>query len=232
MCGRYSLTTPVEVLRRLFGFAEVPNLAPRYNIAPTQEVPVVRLGDDGARHLHLLRWGLIPSWAKDRKIGNRLIMARGESVASTPAFRAAFLSRRCLVPADGFYEWKIEQGQRRPWRITPVESEAFAFAGLWERWRDPQSADAVDSFTIITTIANALLKPIHDRMPVILETQDQQRWLQPSAGDDGRDLLRPFAVQGLRAYPVGPVVNSPANDVPECFTEVTARPADSQLPLL
>jgi putative SOS response-associated peptidase YedK len=225
MCGRYSLTTPVEALRRLFGFAELPNLAPRYNIAPTQDVPVVRFGPDDARHLGLLRWGLIPSWARDRAMGNRLINARAEGVATTPAFRAAFKSRRCLVPADGFYEWRTENGIRQPWRITLGDGGPFAFAGLWEAWRDPASGQVVESFAIITTDANALVKPIHDRMPVILDPQDYDRWLTASATDPGLGLLRPCAADRLRAYRVDPIVNNPRNDDPACLVEKPAAPS-------
>ena len=227
MCGRYSLITAVEALRRLFSFVELPNLAPRYNIAPTQEVPVVR-GDGGARHLALLRWGLIPPWAKDRAIGSRLINARAESVAAASAFRDAFKSRRCLVPADGFYEWSGEAKQRRPWRITAASGEPFAFAGLWERWTDRAAKETVESFTIVTTEANAVTKPIHNRMPVILDARDYDQWLTSPDTDACQPLLRPCADNLLRAYPVDPIVNNHRNDVPACIAERTEVSASQQ----
>jgi putative SOS response-associated peptidase YedK len=227
MCGRYSLTTPVEGMRRLFDFPELPNLAPRYNIAPTQEAPVIRRDEQGARHMALLRWGLIPSWAKDRAIGNRLINARSETVASKPAFRGAFRSRRCLVPADGFYEWQSEGGKKLPWRIGLAGGASFAFAGLWERWQDKTENAGVESFTIITTDANETVRPIHGRMPVILAPGDHEQWL--AASDPARlaGLLRPYAGRDLRAYRVGTAVNSPRNDGPACIAPLD-NPAEMQ----
>ncbi len=151
MCGRYSLTTPVEGLRHLFEFPERPNLAPRYNIAPTQEAAVFRRDEGGGMHLLQMRWGLIPSWAKDKSISARLINARSETVATQPAFRTAFRQRRCLVPADGFYEWRKEGTKKLPWRFHLADSAPFCFAGLWESWRDPETKAPLESFTIITT---------------------------------------------------------------------------------
>lgn len=168
MCGRYSITTPVEGMRRVFGFPERPNLEPRYNLAPTQSAPIVRLGEDGRRHLASLRWGLIPSWAKEAAIGSKLINARSETLAEKPSFRGPLKSRRCLVPADGFYEWLKTDAGKQPYRIALADGGVFAFAGLWDRWALP-GQDAVESFTIITTAANELLSPIHDRMPVMLD---------------------------------------------------------------
>jgi len=224
MCGRYSLTTPVESLRRLFEFPELPNLAPRYNVAPTQEAPVVRRGDDGDSHLALLRWGLIPSWAKDRTIASRLINARAETVATTNAFRAAFKSRRCLVLADGFYEWRTEGDRRQPHRIVRADGGAFAMAGLWESWRDKAGDTVLESFTIITTEANALVKTIHARMPVILDAHDHAAWLGSPAIEERRALLRPCPPEMLHAYRVGPRVNSPRNDDAACIA--AAPPAE------
>jgi putative SOS response-associated peptidase YedK len=174
MCGRYSLTSPVEAVRKVFGFAARPNLAPRANIAPSQEVAAVRLGpgesgdvgqEHGGRCFVWLRWGLIPAWAKDPAIGNRMINARAETLAEKPAFRSAFRKRRCLILADGFYEWKSESGRKQPYRITLTGGGPFALAGLWERWTDPQGAGTIESCTIITTEANARLREIHHRMP-------------------------------------------------------------------
>ncbi len=212
MCGRYSLTTPVEAVGRLFEVAERPNLPPRYNIAPSQEAPVVRADGAGGRVLAPMRWGLIPSWAKEAKIGYRMINARAETVAEKPAYRSAFRHRRCLVPADGFYEWRKLGAAKQPYRITRADGAPFAFAGLWERWRAPDGA-VIDSFTIITTVANDLLRPIHDRMPVILDPADFGPWLE--AG--GVERLVPYTDAKLEAVPVSTRVNSPKHDDPACI---------------
>ena len=173
MCGRYMMTSPVEALRQLFLFEERPNLMPRYNIAPTQDVPIVRLTRDGqARELIMVRWGLVPFWADDLKIGNRLINARRESVHTMRPFREAYSRRRCLVPADGFFEWRKEGKARQPFLIRRRDHAPFAFAGLWERWKDPSDGTVIRSCTIITCPANELVAPIHDRMPVILAPED------------------------------------------------------------
>ncbi len=226
MCGRYSLTTPEEALRRLFQYrGPARNVAARYNIAPTQEAPVVRLtpaesgaASAGGPELAMLRWGLIPSWAKEAAIGSRMINARAETVAEKPAFRNAFRERRCLVPADGFYEWAHANGAKQPWRIHRADDGPLAFAGLWERWR--QAGETVESFTIITTDANAALLPIHERMPVVLDPPDFAAWLD--AEDTPRDhalaLLRPYAGDALAAYKISTHVNSPRNDDKNCFT--------------
>jgi putative SOS response-associated peptidase YedK len=225
MCGRYSLTTPVEGLRRVFGFLEQPNLAPRYNIAPSQEIAAVRLGEDGGRHFAWLRWGLIPSWAKDIKIGYRTINARAETAAEKPAFRAAFRKRRCLVLADGFYEWqKQDKGAKQPYRVTLAEGGPFGFAGLWESWRDPESGERIESATIVVTEANDLLRPIHDRMPVILAPADFDAWLDAERPREAaRALLRPYPAAALAAYPVSTRVNKVANDDPEVIAPLEAE---------
>ena len=216
MCGRYLLTSPIDLLRQVFRFMERPNLGPRYNIAPTQEVAIVRLTRDGERpELIMMRWGLVPYWADDIKIGNRLINARAESVERTPAFREAYQRRRCLVPADGFYEWRKEGRRRQPFLIRRRDQAPFAFAGLWERWQQP-GGQILRSCTIVTCPANPLLAEIHDRMPVILAPDDHARWLDPAAGE-GRAVLRPCPADWLEAIPVSPRVNSPANDDPDCL---------------
>ena len=215
MCGRYTLTTPLEGLREVFLFEGAPNLAPRYNIAPTQEVPAVRLGpEDGKRHLVPLRWGLIPSWAKEASIGSRMINARAESVSEKPAFRAAFRQRRCLIPADGFYEWQARpSGPKQPYHIARPEGGPFAFAGLWERWADRAGGEAVESFTIVTTEANRGLEAIHHRMPVVLAPADHAAWLDPeAAGDALQALLRPAPEETFVATPVSTRVNAVRND--------------------
>ena len=217
MCGRYSLTTPVEGLRRVFGFLEQPNLGPRYNIAPSQEVAAVRLGDDGRRHFAWLRWGLIPSWAKEARIGNRMINARAETVAENPAFRAAFRRRRCLVLADGFYEWqKRENDAKQPYRITLADDGPFGFAGLWESWTNPEGGERIESVTIIVTEANDLLRSINDRMPVILVPRDIDAWLDAAGPREAAQaLLRPYPAAALAAYPVSTRVNKVTNDDPD-----------------
>jgi putative SOS response-associated peptidase YedK len=222
MCGRYMLTTPVDALRQLFLFTERPNLAPRYNIAPTQEVPVVRRTRDGAgRELIMVRWGLVPYWADDPKIGNRLINARRESVARTAAFREAYQRRRCLVPADGFFEWQKEGRTRQPLLVRRKDQAPFAFAGLWERWPQP-GGGVLRSCTIITCPPNELIAPVHDRMPVILASEDYERWLDPSRAD-GRELLEPYPAAELEAFPVSPRVNSPQYDDPECIAPLAVQ---------
>jgi len=223
MCGRYSLTTPLEAVTNLFGVAGRPNFPARYNIAPTQDVPVVRAADgdgdgdgDGGRRLDLLRWGLVPHWAKDLKVGSRMINARAESAAKSPAFRNAFRQRRCLVPADGFYEWrKLPGGTKQPYRIT-LKAGLFAFAGLWEAWHDP-AGETVRTFTILTTDANELLMPIHDRMPVILAPADYDAWLGAEDPAAVQALLQPFPAAAMVATPVSARVNNVRNDDAACI---------------
>ena len=186
----------------------------RYNIAPTQEVLTVVGGEN--RRAGLMRWGLIPHWAKDPKIGNRMINARAETVAERPVFREALRRRRCLVPADGFYEWQGSGRARRPMRFAMRSGEPFAFAGLWSVWTDPQG-NRVPSYTIITTTANDLLRPIHDRMPVILPRDLEEFWLDRSVDDAEAlgSILAPYPSDAMEAYAVSPLVNSAANDGPE-----------------
>jgi putative SOS response-associated peptidase YedK len=220
MCGRFVLRTPVEELRRAFGFVEQPNLMPRYNVAPTQEVPVIRQRRNpaGERTLQLLRWGLIPAWAEDTKKGASLINARAESVTEKPSFRSAFRRRRCLVPADGFYEWRADGKRKQPYLIQRRDRAAFAFAGLWERWTPKETGEGpafIDSFTIVTTTANALLHPLHERMPVILRPDQYASWLDPDAEPDRLlALLKPAPEDWLSYGPVGREVNAARADGP------------------
>ena len=211
MCGRYSLTTPIEALRGLFGFDELPNLEPRYNIAPTQEVAVVRSDDAGAgRTLTRMRWGLIPSWAKEASIGSRMINARAETVAEKPAFRAAFRHRRCLIPADGFYEWKkVGKDGKQPWRVGLDGGAPFAFAGLWEAWLSPDG-DEIETCTIVTTEAAPAIAVIHPRMPVILDPAAYTVWLGGEPKEAGA-ALGPYR-SALAAHPVSDRVNNVRND--------------------
>jgi putative SOS response-associated peptidase YedK len=229
MCGRYLLTSPVDALRQLFLFEQRPNLMPRYNIAPTQDVPIVRLTRDAAtrdgtgRELIMARWGLVPFWAGDLKIGNRLINARRESVHTMRAFREAYARRRCLVPADGFFEWRKDGKARQPLLFRREDRAPFAFAGLWERWKNPGDGSVVRSCTIITCPANALVTPIHDRMPVILAAEDHARWLDAAAGD-ARGLLVPCPAAWLESFPVNPRVNNPKYDDPDCIEPAAEQP--------
>ena len=231
MCGRFTQRfswREVHAFLSLTGSAR--NLRSRYNVAPTQEVAVVRAADDG-RRLSMLRWGLIPGWAKDPRIGSRLINARAETASSKPSFRAAFRARRCLVPADGFYEWTGGRGAtRQPWLIGLEDAVLFAFAGLWERWTVPEGivltgslsacrpGDSVETFTILTTAAHEAVAALHHRMPVILPPDAFDPWL---AGESVP--LDPYAPPALTVRPVSTLVNSPANDDPRCI-EPVARP--------
>jgi len=212
MCGRYLLKTALEELARIFGFTERPNLMPRYNIAPTLEVPVIRQRREpaGQRSIAALRWGLVLPWADDPKAGPPLINARAETLLEKPAFRGAAQKRRCLVPADGYYQWKEGDASKQPYLIARRDRAPFAFAGLWERWgprHDP--AAALDSFTIITADANEFLSGFHHRMPVVLTPEDYATWLDPdSPVDAALDLLTPAANDLLEAVPLDRAVNS------------------------
>ena len=222
MCGRYTLTTSVARLGGLFELANRPNLPARYNIAPTQAVAVVRL-EEGLRVLASLRWGLIPSWAKDASLGAKMINARAETVAEKPAFRGAFRRRRCLVLADGFYEWRAEgKGAKQPYRMTLKDGEPFAFAGLWETWT-PADGEAVASCTIVTCAANDLLQPPHERMPVILPPGALRDWLDPVAEAAAlQALLRPYPSAAMTFSAVSTRVNSVRNDDPDCIAPLAA----------
>lgn len=222
MCGRYSLTANAKKLAEAFAdYAEVPEaISPRYNIAPSQPIAVIANND---RHeVEFFQWGLIPSWAKDPKIGNRMINARSETLAEKPSFRTAYRRRRCLVLADGFYEWRRNPDKSKTPMYIQLESQApFAFAGLWEVWHSPQD-DTVLSCTIITTQPNDLLATIHNRMPVILPSQAYAQWLDPAEQkpDELQSLLTPFPADEMTAYPVSTTVNNPRNDVAACVEPV------------
>lgn len=215
MCGRYTLTTPLEGIRQAFDVEAGLNLMPRYNIAPTQEVPAVRAAAQGGRELVVLSWGLVPAWAKDRAIASRLINARSESVAEKPAFRRAFAARRCLLPADGFYEWRKEGAAKQPYRITLADGEVFAFAGLWEHWRDGEGGEDLETCTILTTEAHPSIAEIHPRMPVILPRDGYAAWLDRDSSRDALlEMLGPYAEKPLKADRVSLRVNKVANDDP------------------
>jgi putative SOS response-associated peptidase YedK len=214
MCGRFVSLTPPEAMRKLFGTANpLPNVPPRYNIAPTQDVLAVRRNSEtGERSLDLLRWGLIPHWAKDAAIGAKMFNARAETLAQKPAFRTALAKRRCLIPADAFYEWKAGTTPKRPYAIRMADASVFCFAGLWENWKRPDGTWQ-RSCVVITTDANARMAELHHRMPVIVAPADYALWLGEVEGDHAK-LLRPCPDDWLDIYPVGFGVNKVANDDP------------------
>lgn len=232
MCGRYTLKTPNPGLQELFGLQDLPQLVPRFNIAPTQSVFAIRAAESATalREAVILRWGLIPFWAKDVAIGNTMINARAETVAEKPSFREAFLKRRCLIPADGFFEWeKLANGKKQPWWIRMKDESPFAMAGLWETWTPktkaevpddgkPHSQKQVQSCTILTINANADMQSLHDRMPVILPVEAWDAWLNPSTGKAAvQALLKPFDDGHLIRSAVSTLVNRPTVDSPECI---------------
>jgi putative SOS response-associated peptidase YedK len=226
MCGRYTQRQSAEVIAKAFEVDNVPALESRYNIAPTQSVPtVLQSSASSDRKFKMMHWGLIPKWAKDSKIGAKLINARAETVAEKPAFKSAFRKRRCLVLADGFYEWQQQENkkQKQPYYFRLKDEQPFAFAGLWEQWEDA-SGEVVNSCTLLTTDANELMRPIHNRMPVILNPKSYELWLDPELKEHERlqPLLRPYSTQEMLAYPVSTTVNKPSNDNAECINSIEA----------
>lgn len=230
MCGRFTLTQTAEQIASVFELATAPPVVPRYNIAPTQPAPAVTVNSEtGDREFRLFYWGLIPSWAKDIKMGARLINARAETVAEKPSFRAALKRRRCLIVADGFYEWKRAETGKQPYYFYVGSAEApearspVGFAGLWEHWESSEG-DTIDSCTILTTAANDLLRPIHDRMPVILQPQNYDLWLDPTVqkADLLQPLLRPFPAETMGSYPVSSRMNNARIDEPDCIQPIQA----------
>jgi putative SOS response-associated peptidase YedK len=222
VCGRFTLTASPAELTDFFGLAGVPPFEPHFNIAPTQQVFAVRSDPDGNREPVWLRWGLVPSWADELKIGYRLINARSETAPTKPAFRHTFRKRRCLIAASGFYEWQKTGAQKQPYYIRTRDGRPFAFAGLWESWK--RGENPVESCTILTTEANDLMRPLHGRMPVILGVKDYDRWLDPAVQDpkDLAPLLVPYHGRDLAAYPVSTRVNSPRNDDARCVEPIGA----------
>ncbi|UCG85815.1 MAG: SOS response-associated peptidase [Gemmatimonadota bacterium] len=222
MCGRYAMFAPPDEVARVFRLPldevhRIFDFGPRYNVAPSDTVAAVRLRSDGAgREPARLRWGLVPHWAHNGDVAARTINARAETVADKPAFRDPFRERRCLVLTNGFYEWQRLPGRKQPHFICLPNQELFAFAGLWDRWQG--GGGEIESCTIVTTDANRTLKPIHDRMPVILDPENYDLWLDVKLGDlrEPLRLLRPYPDDRLMSYPVSTLVNKPANDVPEC----------------
>jgi putative SOS response-associated peptidase YedK len=215
MCGRFAQRSPAKKVAEKFKVEEVPPLAERYNIAPTQAVLTIREAS-AEREATLLKWGLVPHWAKDSAIGNKLINARAETVAEKPSFREAFARRRCLVPVDGFYEWSRRGDRKRPFYFHMSDGEPFAVAGLWERWEG--DGGPLETCTLLTTEANELLAPYHDRMPVIVKPEDYDLWLDTDVrrAELLQLLLCPYPHKEMSAYEVSPIVNSPSNDSPRC----------------
>jgi putative SOS response-associated peptidase YedK len=221
MCGRFTLRSPGEAVAEAFGLPAAPDLVPRFNIAPGQPVAVVRQEQQArGRELAFLRWGLIPAWADDPASGDRLANARSETAATKPSFRRAFRSRRCLVVADGFYEWRRANGRTQPYFVGLKNDRSFGLAGLWERW--DRHGEPVESCAILTTDANGLMQPIHERMPVILPPDRYGLWLDLRCQDTDKlaKLLRPYPSKDMLAYRVCPLVNNPRNDVPQCVEAI------------
>ena len=218
MCGRYTLSATPQELLTLFALSELPTLMPRYNIAPTQQIPVVRCIDSQGgpeRRLHRIRWGLIPAWSKSGGEGKPLINARSETIEEKPSFREGYQKRRCLVPASGFYEWERSGSQKQPYYVGLTKWRTFAMAGIWEQWKSP-SGEIIQSGCILTTEANPVLKPFHHRMPVILSPQDYATWLGGNPSEL-RPLLKPFPAAQMQAVAVSTYVNNTRNDDPSCI---------------
>lgn len=230
MCGRYRLVRKKEILAEVFDAGDDVDWAPRYNVAPSQDVPVIRQdATKPIQSLSLMRWGLIPSWSKDPKVGFKMINARAETVEEKPAFREPLQSRRCLIPADGFYEWAKEGRAKSPYCFTLADDSVFAFAGLWDRWKSPLG-ETVQTCSIITTSANALVSGIHERMPVILERENYDLWLDPGFKkvEPLLDLLRPYRAESMRSWRVSARVNSVQNDDPACLEEYFPERSSAQ----
>ncbi len=221
MCGRFTLSQPINAIASVFNLAQIPPLEPRYNIAPTQLIPSICAAPGGEKQLQMLRWGLIPSWAKDPAIGAKLINARAETVSEKPSFKSAFKRRRCLIVADGFYEWQRQDGKKQPYYFRLQNGQPFAFAGLWEQWKSPEEQE-ITSCTILTTAANDLLRPIHDRMPVILDSDRYELWLDPKVEKSEilQPLLHPYQADLMTSYAVSTKVNNPKNNTSECINSL------------
>ena len=216
MCSRYTLTSRPDLVREYFGYNRQPNFPPRYNIAPTQPVPIVRAGLDGVREFALVRWGLIPSWVKDPREFSTLINARAETISEKPSFKAGFRYRRCLFPADGFYEWAGKKGAKHAYFIHPAKTGPIAFAGIWEHWMGSEGSE-LESAAIITTEANTKVSYVHGRMPVILAQEHFSQWLECRGTDlrDVQSLLHPAPEDMLKIVEISAAVNNPRNDMPE-----------------
>jgi putative SOS response-associated peptidase YedK len=222
MCGRYAFYSPAEAVKRIFRLEAVPELEARYNVAPTQDVPVVRAGAEGGREFGVLHWALVPFWAKEKAIGNRMINARVETVAEKPAYRDAFKRRHCLILTDGWYEWMVAPGGKQPYFIRRKDARPFAFAGLWERWKNPADETPLESCTIVTTDAADSIKDIHPRMPLALPDAAWDVWLDPAQSDAAKlpELLHGAKAEEFQAWPVSRQVNAPKNQGPELLERI------------
>ncbi|MBT8136074.1 MAG: SOS response-associated peptidase [Gammaproteobacteria bacterium] len=221
MCGRFAFYAPAEAVTRIFGVEDPPDIEPRFNIAPTQFVPIIRADSDGERSVSMLRWGLVPFWAKDKAIGNRMINARAETLSEKPAYKSPFRKRRCIVPANGFYEWKKQGSVKQPYFISHGGDKPFGMAGLWARWRDGENDDeTLETFTIVTTAPNEAVAPLHNRMPAIIDTSHFTQWLDPENHDTAalQELLLPPPAEPVTVWPVSRRVNDPKNDEAELVT--------------
>jgi putative SOS response-associated peptidase YedK len=224
MCGRFTLHLPPDLLAEIFGLSEIPVFPSRYNIAPTQQVAAIREKANGLREMDFLRWGLIPSWAKDKSVGNRMINARSETVAEKPAFRKAVRLRRCIVPASGFFEWREAEKRKLPFYLRCRDGSPMAFAGMWDAWKSPEG-ETVESCTILTTSSNELIEPLHDRMPVILHSEEYHLWLNREITDPEKlmPVFRAYPANLMEMYPVSELVNSPRNDSPDLIKPIAAN---------
>ncbi|MGI8933918.1 MAG: SOS response-associated peptidase [Phormidesmis sp.] len=222
MCGRFTQTSSGEAIAQTFSLKNTPDPQPKYNIAPSQPVAAIAQPED-TREYRIFQWGLVPAWSKDPSIGNRMINARAETVAEKPSFRAAFNRRRCLILADGFYEWQRTGKQKQPYYIQLKNQEPFGFAGIWEQW---ESGDGsyLETCAILTTEPNELMQSIHNRMPVIVHPQDYETWLDPElqAGRHLQAVLRPYEAEAMRLYPVSTTVNNPRHETPECVEPLSS----------
>ncbi len=221
MCGRFTLQEPPELLAEIFGLIEIPVFPSRYNIAPSQQVPVIRKDAGGRNHVGLLHWGLIPSWAKDQSIGSRMINARAETVHEKPAFRIAIRCRRCIIPSSGFFEWKLENGRKIPYYVRLKGDSPMCFAGIWDNWKSPEG-NIIESFSILTTSSNKLIEPLHARMPVLLHPEEFSLWLCREVTDPEKlkHLYQPYPADLMEMYPVSQLVNSPKNEGAELIEPV------------
>ncbi|MBD1935241.1 MULTISPECIES: SOS response-associated peptidase [Cyanophyceae] len=222
MCGRFSQSKSAETIAQVFQVNNVPPLTPRYNIAPTQQIQtILQNAEESQREFQMLHWGLIPSWAKDPKMGARMINARAETVTEKPSFRAAFKQRRCLILADGFYEWQQQEKKKQPFYFRMNDENPFAFAGLWEHWKS-DDGEVINSCTILTTEPNDLMRPIHNRMPVIIDPKDYDLWLDTEVKKPEllQPLLHPYSAEEMTAYPVSTKVNKPVNDSAELINSL------------
>ncbi len=221
MCGRFVSDIPPDQLKATYGLHSLPDITPRYNIAPSQQVLAVRQDNGGERGMALLKWGLIPSWAKDPKISYKMINARSETVHEKPSFKNAFHSRRCIIPASGFYEWERRGKEKIPHYIHLKDGKIMSLAGLWDRWKSPEG-NVVETCTILTTTANSLIKKLHDRMPVILHNDELELWLDKSIDevDQLRELFNPYPSGRIEEHIVSKDVNSPSNDNPSLINPV------------